>query len=250
MLTSRVFLGLAWLSASLLFCGFVHVTGVQRKSLISTIGVVALFVGALFMDHIYPMPTPPTPPQGVVVARKPCTTPFRPGLLSGGNITENGQTGFETSAPLPKITSVDDSARNDSAMVDAKRVGSAHLEGDTTEGNGQILKADTIDKVTIAHSHASGDAVKSAIAHVYNVEDWFEFLEEYEQDVVDKQDAKANAAIYKLRKTLTLAWQSLPARQRQANEKELETALTAIKGKGFNPHYRDWPPTFVDRPCD
>jgi hypothetical protein len=92
----------------------------------------------------------------------PCLTPFRPGLFSGGNITENGQTGFKTSEPLPKVTSANDTAHNGSAMVNAKQVGTANLDHDTTENGGQILKADTIKKLTVANSHAAGGTASPA----------------------------------------------------------------------------------------
>jgi hypothetical protein len=78
----------------------------------------------------------------------------------------------------------------------------------------------------------------------------FEFLDTYENSIVLKKPEDGDSAVAGLRKTLTLAWQSLPADQRQANEKELAIALEGLKGKRFNGRYRDWPPTFVSRPCD
>lgn len=178
----------------------------------------------------------------------PCSTPFRPGSFSSGNIVENGQTANESSAQS-KITSANDTARNGGAMFDVKHVGTADFDHSTTVGNAEILKSDKVDKLKATNSLAL-PSLQPSMAHAFNVGDWFDFLEDYEQSVVDKNAARAIDQIKHLRERLTLEWGWLPEPQRKANQKELETVLAAIKGVPFNPHYRDWPPTFVDRPCD
>jgi hypothetical protein len=137
-------------------------------------------------------------------------------------------------------------------MVNARQVGTASLENDTVESGGQILKADTIKQVTIANSHASGEPIaQPSIEHVYNIDDWFTFLEEYETSLLRKAECESDCIMDRLRDHLAHDWQDLPAAQRKANHDELEAALAAIKRTGrFSSHYREWPPTFVSRPCD
>jgi hypothetical protein len=182
----------------------------------------------------------------------PCRTPFRPGYFSNGNIYENGQTGLESSE-LGKITGTNNSARNGSAMFDVKQVGTANFDNSTTVGDAEILKADKVDKLTATNNRAyAGPRAMPApeSSHAFNVGDWFDFMEDYEQYIVNKDAAKAEAEIKRLRERLASEWDSLPPQRRLTNQKELEEVLAAMNGNSFNVHYRDWPPSFVPRPCN
>jgi hypothetical protein len=194
---------------------------------------------------------PPTS-LAAIVKHPPCSTPFRPGLFSYGNITENGQIGLDARGKtLPKVTSSNDTSRSGGAMVEAEKVGKADLQHNTAKDGGKILKAGAIDTLKMSDNHAEGNSPPPTTdKHPFNVGDWFDFLGDYENSVVNKNAAKEESAITHLRDKLEADWQPLPKGDREDNEKELETALAAIKGQGFNPHYRDWPPTFVERPCD
>jgi pimeloyl-ACP methyl ester carboxylesterase len=183
------------------------------------------------------------------ITRSPCKTPFHPDHFSSGNIAENGQTAYQANAGR-KLTSMNDAARDGSAMFEVKKLGMGDFENSTTTGNGKILKSDSVDHLTAKNNIAYGDSktIPSSSHHSFNVGDWFDFLENYEQLVVDHNGT--DTLEKKLHETLETEWAPIPQAERSANRKELERVLSDLRGRTFNAHYRDWPPTFVERPCD
>ena len=144
---------------------------------------------------------------------------------------------------------MDNTARSGSAMFDVKKLGTANFENSTTLGNSTMLKSDQVDKLNVKNSTAYGDgALPPPVAHSFDVANWFEFLETHEDFVAEGKD---NSAMERnLRQTLEAQWRSLSPAKRNANRRELEKVLTDLKGTTFSSHYRDWPPSFVERPCN
>jgi hypothetical protein len=196
--------------------------------------------------------TKPTRQHATSNVPAPCLTPFRPGIFVTNGISENGTTalGFGSAS---RVTGINNTARSGAAMIDVGHLGTGNFDNNTTVGNSELLKADSADEVSVTNNTAYADPnARPGVPAIrpYNVGDWFDFLDDYEGFTGEKEEAKAESEVNHLRERLTLEWKSLPTEQRLANRKELEEVLTAIKGVNFNAHYRDWPPSFVTRPCN
>jgi hypothetical protein len=183
-----------------------------------------------------------------------CPYPFRPSVFFSHNISNNGVSAFGSQGEVQKMTSDTNTNNNGSAMIDVKELGTGSFDHDTTVGNASLLRADKAQQVSVTNSTAYGSTAYGGPSNpvsdpTFTVGDWFEFLEDYEQSVVDKQVEHSEAIARALRNRLETDWQTLPVNKRQANSKELDTVLKSIAGRSFNPNYRDWPPTFVSRPC-
>lgn len=165
-------------------------------------------------------------------------------------LRRNGTTGYASDRDS-KITSFNDTVRAGSVMFDIKELGTGNFENNTTVGKSTILKSDKANHVNAKNNVAYADpSARLNAEHKYNVGDWFDFLEDHEEAIISKKPEQAERIVNNLQVRLHGEWKSLPKNKRLANESELKGAIVELKGSTFNEHYRDWPPNFIERPCD